>query len=160
MDAGQHCPTKWWALPWWQHHKSSALVCCLLILVCCWVLHLVADVTLTELLLHYIHLTAFFPGQPGLAGTRKANHSGLYCSKRWCGGSGISWTICKSFAPCSRQMTTLVPHHSVFTRRPDDLPAAQPTASKHWRHKGVSSEISKIVSKADAVLKFAVLWCA
>ena len=41
-------------------------------------------------------------------------------------GSGISLAICKS-APCSRQ-----PHHSVFYR-PDALPAAQPTASKHWR---------------------------
>jgi len=44
-------------------------------------------------------------------------------------GSGISWTICKS-ALCSRQITTLPPHHSVFNR-PDALPAAQPTASKH-----------------------------
>ena len=42
------------------------------------------------------------------------------------------WAICKS-APCSRQTTTLAPHHSVFYR-PDALPAAQPTASKHWRH--------------------------
>ena len=31
------------------------------------------------------------------------------------GGSGISWTICKSFAPRSRQITMPVPHHSVFT---------------------------------------------
>ena len=48
-------------------------------------------------------------------------------------GSGISrgcWAICKS-APRSRQITTPVPHHSVFYR-PDALPAAQPTASKHW----------------------------
>jgi len=37
--------------------------------------------------------------------------------------------ICKS-APRSRQITTPVPHHSVFYR-PDALPAAQPTASKH-----------------------------
>ena len=44
-------------------------------------------------------------------------------------GSGISWAICKS-APCSREITTPVPHHSVFYR-PDALPAAQPTASKH-----------------------------
>ena len=29
---------------------------------------------------------------------------------------------------------TFYPHHSVFFR-PDALPAAQPTASKHWRHK-------------------------
>jgi len=33
---------------------------------------------------------------------------------------------------CSRQITTPAPHHSVFYR-PDALPAAQPTASKHWR---------------------------
>jgi len=46
-------------------------------------------------------------------------------------GSGISWAICTS-APCSRQITMPVPHHSVFYR-PDALPAAQPTASKHWR---------------------------
>ena len=45
-------------------------------------------------------------------------------------GSGISWAICKS-APRSRQITTPAPHHSVFYR-PDDLPPAQPTASKHW----------------------------
>jgi len=39
--------------------------------------------------------------------------------------------ICKS-APHSRQITTPAPHCSVFYR-PDALPAAQPTASKHWR---------------------------
>jgi len=41
--------------------------------------------------------------------------------------------MCKS-APRFRQITTPAPHHSVFYR-PDALPAAQPTASKHWRHK-------------------------
>jgi len=46
-------------------------------------------------------------------------------------GSSISWAICKS-APRSRQITTPAPHHWVFYR-PDALPAAQPTASKHWR---------------------------
>jgi len=44
-------------------------------------------------------------------------------------GSGISWAICKT-ALCSRQITMPAPHHSVFYR-PDALPAAQPTASKH-----------------------------
>ena len=44
-------------------------------------------------------------------------------------GSGICWAICKS-APRSRQITTPATHHSVFYR-PDALPAAQPTASKH-----------------------------
>jgi len=46
-------------------------------------------------------------------------------------GSGIS-RACKS-APRSRQINTPAPHHSVFYR-PYALPAAQPTASKHWRH--------------------------
>jgi len=44
-------------------------------------------------------------------------------------GSGISWAICKC-APRSRQVTMQAPHHSVFYR-PDALPAAEPTASKH-----------------------------
>ena len=35
-------------------------------------------------------------------------------------------------ASCSGHITTPAPHHSVFYR-PDALPAAQPTASKHWR---------------------------
>ena len=40
-------------------------------------------------------------------------------------GSGISWAICKS-APRSRQITTPVPHHSVFTgRMPFLLPNQQ-----------------------------------
>jgi len=51
------------------------------------------------------------------SGTRKANHSGFFWSKRWWGGSGITWTICKSFAPCCRQISTPVPQHSVFTGR-------------------------------------------
>jgi len=32
-------------------------------------------------------------------------------------GSGISWTICKQSAPCSWQITTPTPHHSIFTGR-------------------------------------------
>jgi len=44
-------------------------------------------------------------------------------------GSSISWAICKS-APHSRQITMPAPHNSVFYR-PDALPVAQPTASKH-----------------------------
>ena len=44
-------------------------------------------------------------------------------------GSGISWAICKS-APWPRHITTPASHHSLFYR-PDALPAAQPTASKH-----------------------------
>ena len=47
-------------------------------------------------------------------------------------GSGISWTICKQSAPRSRQTIMPTPHDSLFYRS-DALPAAQPTASKHWR---------------------------
>ena len=47
-------------------------------------------------------------------------------------GSGISWAICK-LAPCSRHTTTPAPYHSIFYR-PDALPAAQPTASKHNKY--------------------------
>jgi len=60
-----------------------------------------------------------------------SRHSGFYWSKRWWGGSGSKWTICKSFAPHSRQITIPVPHHCFY--RPDALPATQPTASNHWR---------------------------
>ena len=67
-----------------------------------------------------------------LAGTRKVNHSGFYWSKRRQSVSGISWTICQSFAPHSRQITMPVPHHSIFYG-PNALPGAQPTVSKHWR---------------------------
>jgi len=42
------------------------------------------------------------------------------------GDSGVSW----SKLPLALKTTTPVPHHSHFYR-PDDLPAAQPTASKH-----------------------------
>ena len=45
-------------------------------------------------------------------------------------GSGICWAICKS-APHPRQPRQ---HPTTqFFYRPDALPAAQPTASKHWR---------------------------
>jgi len=49
-------------------------------------------------------------------------------------GSGISWAVCKS-APRSRQITMPVPYQATTKGfyRPDALPAAQPTASKHWR---------------------------
>jgi len=44
----------------------------------------------------------------------------------------LGWTICKAFAPRSRQITISAPYHSTFYR-PDALPDAQPTVWKHWR---------------------------
>jgi len=74
------------------------------------------------------------PGRdyPGV-GTRKVKPICILLKQETVSGNGISWAICKSDLPRSRQITTPAPHHSVFCR-PDALPAAQPTASKHWRH--------------------------
>ena len=80
----------------------------------------------------HTHLTALFPGLPRWAGTRKVKPIWISLEQETVSGSGISWAICKP-APCSRQTTTPAPHHSAFYR-PDALPAAQPTVSKHWRH--------------------------
>jgi len=70
-----------------------------------------------------------FSGLPGWAGTRKVTPIWILLKQETVSGSGISWAICKS---ASRSRQTSAPHHSVFYR-PDALPAAQPTASKHWR---------------------------
>ena len=80
----------------------------------------------------HTYLTALFPGLPRWAGTRKVKPIWILLKQEPVSGSGISWTICKS-APRSRQTTMPAPHHSVFYR-PDALPVAQPTASKHWWH--------------------------
>ena len=80
----------------------------------------------------HTRLTALFPGLPGWAGTRKVTPIWIFVKQETVSGSGISWAVCKS-APSSRQITMPAPHYSVFYR-PDALPAAQPTASKHRRH--------------------------
>jgi len=67
-------------------------------------------------------------------------------------GSGISWAICKS-APRSRQITSPAPHRSVFYR-PDALPAAQPTASKHWRYWFTAIRNTNLLQPATRLLKF------
>jgi len=59
----------------------------------------------------------------------------ILLKQRWWGGSGINWTICKSFASYSRQITMTTPYHSSFLYGLDALFAAKPTASKHWRKK-------------------------
>jgi len=76
------------------------------------------------------HLTAPFLGLPGWAGTRKVTPIWILLKQQTASGSGISWAICKS-ARCSRQITMSATHHSLFYR-PDAIPAAQQTASKHY----------------------------
>ena len=82
-----------------------------------------------QVLITHTRLMALFPGLPGWAGTRKVKPIWIWLNQETVSGSGISWAMCKS-RPHSRQITTPAPHHSVFYR-PDALPAAEPTASKH-----------------------------
>ena len=91
----------------------------------------------TDLPTHKVHmharthtrLTAICLSLPG---TRKVKPIWILLKQETVSGSGISWAIWKS-APRSRQITTSAPHYSSFFYRPDALPVAQPTASKHWR---------------------------
>jgi len=77
----------------------------------------------------HTRLVALFLGLPRSAGTRKVKPIWILLKQETVSGSGISWAVCKS-ATRSRQITMPSPHHSIFYR-PDALPAAQPTASKH-----------------------------
>jgi len=79
----------------------------------------------------HTRLTALCPGLPGWAGTRKIKPIWILLKQETVSGSGIHWAICK-YAPRSRQITMPARHRSFFYR-PDALPAAQPTVSKHWR---------------------------
>ena len=62
-------------------------------------------------LLRYYHipLTAFFPGQSWVRWHQKGKPFRILLEQEM-----IGWTICKSFALRSRQITTPAPHHSVF----------------------------------------------
>jgi len=72
---------------------------------------------------------ALFLGLPGWVGIRKVKPIWILLKQETMSGSGISGATYKS-APRSREITMPAPHHSVFYR-PDALPAAQPTVSKH-----------------------------
>ena len=103
---------------------------------------------LTEVHTH-TRLTALFPGLSRWAGTRNVKPIWILLKQETVSGSDISWDMCKS-APRSRQITTPAPHRSVFYR-PDALPAAQPTASKHWRHR-YQTEVPDGLEKRDGIL--------
>ena len=97
----------------------------------------------------HTHLTALFPGLPRWAGTRKVKPIWILLKQDTVSGNGISWAICKS-APRSRQITTPATHHSVFYR-PDALPAAQPTVSKHWSSDSLTMSLH-VSDEANSVL--------
>ena len=77
------------------------------------------------------------PGPPGSAGTRigktkKVKTNLDLLEQETVSVSGICWAICKS-APHADNHTNIPPLS--FFYRPDALPDAQPTASKHWRQR-------------------------
>jgi len=88
----------------------------------------------------HTRLTALFPGLPRSASTRKVKPIWILLKQETVSGSGSSWATCKSASP-SRQITMPVPTTLSFYR-PDALPAAQPTALKHWRQ-SYKTNISK-----------------
>jgi len=106
----------------------------------------------------HTRLMALFPGLPRWAGTRKVKPIWILLKQETVRGSGISWAICKS-VPCSRQITTPASQCSVFYR-PGALPAAQPTASKHWRQNAIHQHIVKItLTCPPEIVVFSYHWC-
>jgi len=93
----------------------------------------------------HTHLTAFFPGYwtTQVGWKQKDKPYWTILKQRWCSGSGISWTICKSFAPRSIQITTPAPHHSSFLWAGCHS-CYHPTVSKHWRQLQWLTEYHKI----------------
>jgi len=78
----------------------------------------------------YIHpFNGPLPGTTRVSRYQKGKTIWILLKQEAVSGSGISWAVCES-APRFRQTTTPAPNHSVFYR-PDALPVAQPTASKH-----------------------------
>jgi len=95
----------------------------------------------------HTRLVVLFPGLHGWAGTRKIKPIWILLKQETVSGSVISWAICKS-ATHSRQTTMPATHHLVFYR-PDALPAAQSTASKHWRQN--TMQYSKVICNVHMV---------
>ena len=90
------------------------------------------------------------PFNGSFSGTRKVRPIWNWLKQETVSGSGISWAICKS-APRSRQITTPTVQHLITQvfYRPDALPAAQTTVSKHRGNstEGSNSTVKQQVSK-------------
>ena len=74
----------------------------------------------------HTRLTALCQGLPGWAGTRKVKPNWILLKQETVSSIGIRWAICKS-APRSRQITTPLPHRSVFLQA--GCPSCRPTNS-------------------------------
>jgi len=78
----------------------------------------------------HTRLTALCPGLSGWDGARKVKAIWILLKQETVSGSGISWAVCKSVSLQTDNHTSTPP---LSFYRPDNLPDAQPTASKHWR---------------------------
>jgi len=87
----------------------------------------------------HTRLTALCPELCARAGTRKVKPIWILLKQETVSGSGISWAICQS-ALCSRQTTTPVPHHSVFTDRMPFLPPNQQRQSTEGTNPAQTAE--------------------
>ena len=97
----------------------------------------------------YTHtrLTALFPGLPRWAGTRKVKTNLDFTEARdreWQWHQLGHTQVCTSLQTDNHASTPRL----VFYR-PDALPAAQPTASKHWRHKHWRHTVNTIFGELD-----------
>jgi len=90
----------------------------------------------------HTRLKALFPGLSRWASTRKVEPIWILLKQETVSGSGISWARCKS-APCSRQITTPAPHHSVFTGQ---LPFLPPNQQRQ------STEGTKLIKSAQSTV--------
>ena len=100
-------------------------------------------------------MTAFCPGLPGSASTRKVKPVWVLLKQETVSGSGISWTICKS-APRSRQITTQAPHHSVLQA---GCPSCRPTNSvKPRKASTLRGKINSKVIERPGVHAFHRVW--
>jgi len=93
------------------------------------------------LLLHPFH--SLFSRTTWVSRHQKGKSFQILLEQEMMGGSDISWTICKSFAPRSRQITMPVPHHWAFTGRMPFLPPnqqRQSTEGKCLMPQGITKE--------------------
>jgi len=99
----------------------------------------------------HTRLTALFPRLPGWAGTRKVKLISILLKQdsEWQWHQLGHMQVCTSLQTDNHAST----HHSVFYR-PDALPAAQPTASKHWRQQILNLNTQKMKSKHNQHTKF------
>ena len=98
----------------------------------------------------HTRLTDLFPGLPRVGRYQKGKTNLDFTEARDNKWQWHQLGICKS-APRSRWITTPAPHRSLFYR-PDALPAAQPTASKHWRQYHAKTLAGKNISEVTCFM--------